>query len=124
MRPRILLLLTCVLATASVSAHAHASRPLQRREQAMRLTATAYCQHGITRAGVPVHEGIVAADPRVLPIGSIVRILSPERWSGTYQVMDTGAAIKGRTLDIYMSSCASALRFGRRAVRAVISRPS
>jgi len=30
--------------------------------------------------------------------------------------MDTGSAIKGRDLDIFMASCARARRFGKRVV--------
>jgi hypothetical protein len=36
--------------------------------------------------------------------------------------MDTGPAIQGRQLDIYMWSCTEALRFGRRAVDVVVLR--
>jgi 3D (Asp-Asp-Asp) domain-containing protein len=59
---------------------------------------------------------MVAADPAVLPLGSVVRIVSPSEVGGTYTVADTGAAIKGRTLDIFMPDCAKAVRFGRRTV--------
>jgi 3D (Asp-Asp-Asp) domain-containing protein len=82
----------------------------------LRMTATAYCDRGTTRSGVRAHEGIVAADPRRLPIGSRLRIVSPRGYSGVYSVMDTGSAIKGRDLDIFMASCARARRFGKRVV--------
>jgi 3D (Asp-Asp-Asp) domain-containing protein len=58
----------------------------------------------------------VAADPRVLPIGSIVRIMNPSEVAGTYSVLDTGARIKGRRLDVFMPSCRRAVRFGRKLV--------
>jgi 3D (Asp-Asp-Asp) domain-containing protein len=41
----------------------------------IRVQATAYCQRGTTRSGTPTRIGIVAADPRVLPVGTVLRIL-------------------------------------------------
>lgn len=84
----------------------------------MRFTATAYCDRGETQSGTQVRHGIIAADPRVLPMGSVVRIEGVGVRPGNYVVSDTGAAVKGRRLDIFMSSCAAAKRFGRRAVTA------
>jgi 3D (Asp-Asp-Asp) domain-containing protein len=84
----------------------------------MRLTATAYCDKGPTKSGVRAKAGIVAADPRVLPLGTRLRILAPgQSYAGVYTVMDTGAAVKGHDLDIFMTSCARAERFGKRTVR-------
>jgi 3D (Asp-Asp-Asp) domain-containing protein len=82
----------------------------------MELTATAYCQSGKTSFGVHARPGIVAADPRVLPPGSSIEIMAPDRYAGVYQVEDTGTAIKGRRLDVYMPSCLHAKRFGRQRV--------
>ena len=39
--------------------------------------ATAYCVTGITKSGVPVAPGHVAADPRVIPLGSMIYVDSP-----------------------------------------------
>src|SRR4051794_5836826 len=39
------------------------------------FVATAYCVKGQTASGLKVRSGIIAADPRILPIGSIVRIV-------------------------------------------------
>lgn len=88
----------------------------------IRLSATAYCQSGKTAAGTQTHAGIVAADPRVLPVGSVLRIIEPDGWAGIYTVMDTGGRIKGRDLDIFMPSCARAEQFGRRSVEARVLR--
>jgi 3D (Asp-Asp-Asp) domain-containing protein len=97
---------------------AHATRPAS----AIRVTATAYCHAGTTAAGTRTHTGIVAADPRVLPVGSVLRIVEPSRFAGIYTVLDTGAAVKGRALDIFMPSCTHAVEFGRRSVRIAILR--
>jgi 3D (Asp-Asp-Asp) domain-containing protein len=108
------LLLTAGLAAAPVDS---AEAP-HRSDGTMRVVATAYCQQGATKSGATAQPGIVAADPRVLPIGTVLRILAPvKQYGGIYTVMDTGSAVKGRTVDIFMPSCARAVRFGRRTVR-------
>lgn len=79
------------------------------------FSATAYCLKGRTALGHSVRRGIVAADPRILKLGSRIG-LSAGNYSGTYLVSDTGGAIKGRKLDIWVPSCSEAVRFGRRSV--------
>jgi 3D (Asp-Asp-Asp) domain-containing protein len=79
-------------------------------------TATAYCLRGRTAMGHGVRKGIIAADPRVLRLGSKVQ-LGAGAHSGEYLVSDTGGRIKGRKIDIWMASCAEARRFGRRTVQ-------
>ncbi|HEV8347412.1 MAG TPA: 3D domain-containing protein [Vicinamibacterales bacterium] len=80
------------------------------------MSATAYCEAGETRSGARARRGFVAADPRLLPIGSRIRILAPKRYAGVYRVMDVGRGVKGRELDIFMPSCQHARTFGRRQV--------
>jgi 3D (Asp-Asp-Asp) domain-containing protein len=80
------------------------------------FNATAYCLTGYTAAGIATHRGMIAADPRILPLGSVVHILAGD-YSGTYLVLDTGARIKGRRIDIYMPDRREAMSFGRRSVR-------
>ena len=77
--------------------------------------ATAYCLQGRTASGGGVRRGIVAADPRVLPLGTRIQI-NGGAYSGTYTVADTGGAIKGRILDIWVPSCSEAIRFGRKTI--------
>jgi 3D (Asp-Asp-Asp) domain-containing protein len=79
------------------------------------FTATAYCLKGRTAMGHGVRRGIIAADPRVLRLGSKVN-LNAGAYSGQYLVSDTGGRIKGKKIDIWMSSCSEARRFGRRTV--------
>ena len=79
------------------------------------FTATAYCLKGRTAMGHGVRRGIIAADPRVLRLGSRV-ILGAGAYTGQYLVSDTGGAVKGRKIDIWVPSCAEARRFGRRTV--------
>ena len=81
--------------------------------------ATAYSLRGRTASGAYVSRGIIAADPRVLPLGSRVRIEAGP-WSGEYLVADTGGRIKGRKIDIWTPSAREAMRFGRRSVKLTI----
>lgn len=80
------------------------------------FSATAYCFTGRTAMGHGVRRGLIAADPRVLKLGSRVKI-SAGQWSGTYLVSDTGSAIKGKRIDIWVPGCSEARRFGRRTVQ-------
>ena len=81
--------------------------------------ATAYSLRGRTASGKLVSQGIIAADPRVLPLGSRVH-LQAGPWSGEYLVADTGGAIKGRKIDIWTPSAREAMRFGRRTVKLTV----
>jgi 3D (Asp-Asp-Asp) domain-containing protein len=85
--------------------------------------ATAYCKGITTASGVAVQMGIAAADPALLPLGSIIDIAARNtKYSGIYTVMDTGPAIKGRLIDIYMWSCYEALDFGRMPIQMTVLR--
>ncbi len=89
----------------------------------LRFTATAYCKGTVTASGAAARSGVAAADPRVLPLGSIIRIDGAlERHNGIYTVLDTGPAVQGRQLDLYMWSCHEALAFGRRPVTVTVLR--
>jgi len=79
--------------------------------------ATAYCDYGFTASGVWVREGIVAGDPRVLPLGSEIDIKVDGEVLEKYRVMDTGGKIKGYIIDIWMPTCEEAVQFGRQSVR-------
>lgn len=78
--------------------------------------ATAYCLKGRTASGIHTRPGIIAADPSVLPLGTVVH-LRAGRYTGTYTVMDTGGRIRGRRVDVYVPSYKEAIEFGRRPVK-------
>lgn len=87
------------------------------------FTATAYCKGETTASGVVVRTGIAAADPALLPVGSVIRLDAPDsRYDGIWTIMDTGPSVQGRTLDLYTWSCNDALKFGRRSVRVHVLR--
>ena len=89
----------------------------------LEFVATAYCKGQTTASGAAVRSGVLAADPRVLPQGSIVQLDGlPERYQGIYTVLDTGPMVKGRHVDVYMWNCNDALSFGRRTVKLTILR--
>lgn len=81
--------------------------------------ATAYSLRGRTASGKFVSQGIIAADPKFLPLGSRVHVQAGA-WSGEYLVADTGGAIKGRKIDIWTPSTREAMRFGRRTVKLTV----
>jgi 3D (Asp-Asp-Asp) domain-containing protein len=85
------------------------------------FVATAYCVKGPTFSGLQVRSGMIAADPRVLPIGSIVRVIAGDR-SGIYSVLDTGPLVSGRRIDIFMPDYSDARKFGRRKVEIQVIR--
>lgn len=78
--------------------------------------ATAYCLRGKTASGRYVRRGIVAADPRVLRLGTRIH-MTGGRYTGNYIVADTGGKIKGNILDIWVPSCSEARSWGRRSVK-------
>lgn len=106
----------CVAAAALlIAGESWAQRFPLRPGSRVGVVATAYCQRGRTQSGTHTGANILAADPRVLPIGSTVRILDGPR-RGIYTVLDTGAAVKGLKIDIFIDDCGHAETFGKRLV--------
>lgn len=66
---------------------------------------------GLTATGAAVEPGIVAVDPKVIPLGSTVVIDGEE-----YLAADTGGLIKGQRVDIAVPTHAEALALGVREV--------
>lgn len=81
--------------------------------------ATAYSLRGRTASGRMVSKGLIAADPRVLPLGTRVR-LDAGAYSGEYLVADTGGLVKGKRIDIWTPTSREAMRFGRRTVKLTV----
>lgn len=91
--------------------------------QRTRFSATAYCKGDVTSAGTAARTGVAAADPSLLPVGSVIQVDSlGARYDGIYTVMDTGPAVEGRELDLYMWSCQEALAFGRKPAGVTVLR--
>jgi 3D (Asp-Asp-Asp) domain-containing protein len=72
---------------------------------------------------VNVRTGIAAADPDLLPVGSVIQVdRLGDRYNGIYTIMDTGPAVQGRHIDIYMWNCNEALALGRREAAITVLR--
>ena len=83
----------------------------------LRFTATAYCKGTTTASGVNVRTGIAAADPALLPVGTVIQVdRLNEKYNGIYTILDTGPEVQGRHIDIYIWNCNEALALGRRDV--------
>nr|WP_182080377.1 G5 and 3D domain-containing protein [Anaerobacillus isosaccharinicus]MBA5584140.1 DUF348 domain-containing protein [Anaerobacillus isosaccharinicus]QOY37451.1 DUF348 domain-containing protein [Anaerobacillus isosaccharinicus] len=84
---------------------------------------TAYCNgcSGVTSTGLNLRtnpdKNVVAVDPNVIPLGSIIEIRYNGRILGQYRAADTGGAIQGRKIDIFMPERSDALRWGRKNVQ-------
>jgi 3D (Asp-Asp-Asp) domain-containing protein len=100
-----------------------AGAPLVAAGRERPFSVTAYCTGRTTQSGARVKPGMAAADPRVLPVGSTIRVDGQGRaYDGVYTVTDTGRAIKGRELDLYLADCDEAEQFGRRTMSVAVIR--
>lgn len=72
-------------------------------------------QYGLTFSGTKAMEGrTIAVDPRRIPLGSLVFIEELKE----YRVAeDTGGAVRGSHIDLYMEDLSRAVRWGIRRVR-------
>jgi 3D (Asp-Asp-Asp) domain-containing protein len=68
---------------------------------------------GTTALGITPRYGIVAVDPRTIPLGSLLFV---EGYGFAYAA-DTGGAIKGDRIDLCMNTVAECYRFGRKKVK-------
>lgn len=74
----------------------------------------------LTHLGTQVRPGIIAVDPKLIPLGSRVYIEFADG-SGAYATAeDTGGAIKGRRIDIAMASVDEAYDFGMQKVKVYV----
>ena len=100
-----------------------ASATVPESREPLRFTATAYCKGHTTKSGVAVRTGIAAADPDLLPVGSVIQIENTlDQYKGVWTILDTGPKVHGRHVDLYVWSCHEALAFGRRPVQVSVLR--
>jgi 3D (Asp-Asp-Asp) domain-containing protein len=78
----------------------------------LRVDAVAYSLPGKTASGIPTGKGVVAVDPRVIPLRT--RMYVPGY--GPAIAADVGTAIKGRIIDLWFPTIAEAREWGRRPV--------
>jgi 3D (Asp-Asp-Asp) domain-containing protein len=97
--------------------------------RALKMTATAYdatfesCgkhpdhpQYGITYSGLRVRPGIVAVDPKVIPLGTHLYV----EGYGEALAADIGSAIKGNRIDLYYESPEDVAKYGKRTVKVYV----
>lgn len=102
--------------------------PEQSAEKVLDMTATAYApgpqdndQWGTkTHLGTEVRPGIIAVDPRVIPLGSRVMIKYPDGRKEYAVAEDTGGAIKGPRIDVAKWTVGEAKQFGIKAVKVYV----
>lgn len=104
-----------VVGTKVQLASANVSRGVVSHGNVIYCESTAYYGGGITATGlVPVSassgRGTIAVDPRVIPLGSLVYV----EGYGEAIAADTGGAIQGNIVDIYVDSYTEAVNWGRR----------
>lgn len=90
-----------------------------RKQKTLTLMATGYSPHaldtapyddGISALGLPAGYGIVAVDPRVIPLGTRLYV----EGYGYAIAADVGGDIKGKRIDLCFPDRKDALIFGRR----------
>lgn len=87
--------------------------------QPIEFQATAYCETGNpTKSGVYPMEGrTIAVDPKIIPLGSTVLVYTEDmELLGIFQAEDTGGAVKGKIIDIYMEDESDCWEWGRQKV--------
>ncbi|NLY50826.1 MAG: DUF348 domain-containing protein [Firmicutes bacterium] len=88
--------------------------------KALDMVATAYCPTdtggSFTALGLPTRRGIVAVAPRVIPLGTKLYVDG----YGIALAGDTGSAIKGNRIDLFLDTHKEAVEFGRRRVKVYV----
>lgn len=95
-------------------------------ERVITASATAYTYHSsggnYTATGSRVKVGAVAVDPKVIKLGSKLYIETTDGkfTYGYCTALDTGGAIKGNKVDLFLPSKKDVYNFGRRQVRVYV----
>ncbi len=90
------------------------------------VVATAYTTEGadfnITKSGAVAQYGIIAVDPKVIPLGTKMYVVAADgTWVYGYAVAgDTGGFIKGYRIDLFYDTNAECITFGRQKARVYI----
>lgn len=122
LKPKLLVAISLLPTICTSAADRKHKQPTARHQQKETFVAFAYTSSGgLTAEGkTPVAGKTIAADTRVLPMGTKVRISGAGPWSGEYRVGDVGGMIKGNKIDVFVPSVAEAKEFGRRKVMVTV----
>jgi len=93
-------------------------QPTSHGSYRIKVDAVAYYLPGKTALGVSVRKGVVAVDPKLIPLGT--RLYVPGYGPGL--AADVGTAIKGRIIDLWFPSTPLARKWGRRTVTITVYR--
>lgn len=105
-----------VVAMGSITSVSRGSQRLDFRE-ARYMQATAYTYTGYrTATGHAPAVGMVAVDPRQIPLGSKLYI----EGYGYAWAADTGGAVKGNVIDVFLEDYSQCVKWGRRTVKVYI----
>lgn len=105
-----------VVAMGSITSVSRGGERLDIRE-AKYMQASAYTYTGFrTATGVAPSVGMVAVDPSVISLGSRLYI----EGYGYARAADTGGAIRGNTVDLFMESYSQCINWGRRTVKVYV----
>jgi len=116
--PLVVAVLSGALATAVVPVGGASTSPstssLSQAPRGYKLSVDAVAYHlpGRTASGMPVGKGVVAVDPKLIPLGTSLYVPG----YGKSLAADVGTAIKGRIIDLWMPTDAAARKWGRRTV--------
>ncbi|HUF01261.1 MAG TPA: 3D domain-containing protein [Gaiellaceae bacterium] len=99
-------------AVSAGSAGADTSQTAPKRAYRLKVDAVAYHLPGRTALGIPVRRGVVAVDPKLIPLGTKLHVPG----YGPSIAADVGYAIKGPIIDLWMPSVTAARKWGRRTV--------
>jgi len=119
-QPQIVAIGTGAVVTRAVNRRRVAQLPPSTGKK-LRVATTAYSprQAGLdftTATGARAEYGVIAVDPRVIPLGTKVFVPG----YGYAVARDTGGAIKGKRVDLCFDSVAEAMSWGRRTVTIVV----
>lgn len=99
-----------------------------RYKEVLDIVATAYAPGAhdngkwgdLTHIGTKVRPGIIAVDPKLIPLGSRVYIEFSDGHGAYATAEDTGGAIKGKRIDVAMATVSEAYDFGMQKAKVYI----
>ena len=111
-------MLVAVLLGALAAGGGYARADAAKQPYRLEVDAVAYYLPGKTALGIPVQKGVVAVDPRLIPLGTRLHVPG----YGHSIAADVGTAIKGRIIDLWFPSTKAARNWGRRTVTITVYR--
>lgn len=86
---------------------------IENNTNTVKVVATAYTGYGTTSTGQKPIWGTIAVDPKIIPYGTKVYIPC---FNKIFIANNTGGAIKGNKIDIYMNSNKECYNWGRKTI--------